>query len=184
MEKDKCKIERPEYLLNFPHIGDAMLNGHLKMNSLSAIWNMQILNKFRFDNRLSYAEEWELFTRIGYHYPGNYGIVDEYLFSYRKHPDTLTMGKDENYERKKSSAISRIILLHYLTQNRLHTEQSIVFFAKTFLIYTYRPDYVQVLLNYVNENSDFRLRLKLFLQYGLSISKLHRKTITKISTWV
>src|SRR5690606_7222756 len=126
-------IIRPEFKLKHNHVGDAILTGELKMNSLSAVWNMNILDKFRFDETLKYAEEWELYTRIGYHYPRNYVAVNEYLFKYRKHSESLTLGNDKNYEKRKTSAIIRIKILEYLTDNKLHTKKSIIFLAKTFL---------------------------------------------------
>lgn len=184
METNSSRIDTPEYQLDFPHIGDALLTGELKMNSPSAIWKMEVLNEFRFDERLDFAEEWELFTRIGYHYPDNYSIVDEYLFSYRKHPHSLTMGLDENYLKRKSSAVIRIMLMNYLSEHKLHTNQSLLFFTKTFLIYSYKPIYVKGLLEYIKERENFPYRLKFFLRLGLYLSKFHNKIITKLATWV
>lgn len=184
MESGQSKIEKPEFQMSYPHVGDAMLNGNLKMNSQSSLWKMDVLDQFRFDYRLTYAEEWELFTRIGYHYPSDYSVVEDYLFSYRKHLNTLTMGKDENYDRRKSSSVSRIILMHYLTENRLHTEKSVIFMAKTFLIYSYNPAYVKRLLNYSKENKGFSKKLKVFLKNGLMLSRIHNKVITRMATWI
>jgi len=184
IEPGKYRIDRPDYQLSFPHVGDAILTGDFKINTLSVLWNMKIIDQFRFDERLQHAEEWELFTRIGYHYPDNYQVVDAYLYAYRKHPVTLTMGKDDNYEKRKTSSVIRIILLEYLTKNKLHTKNSILFLTKTFLTYSYNPILVQKLLYYSQQNSGFSYKLILFLKTGLSFGKFYRKVILKLATWV
>ena len=176
--------EKPELELRHSHIGDAILTGDFKINSLSGLWNFHLLDQFRFDERLSYAEEWELFIRIGYNFPGNYDIVDEYLYAYRKHPETLTLGKDENYERRKTSQIIRLIIVNYLTDERLHSKTSIIFFSRTFLTFQYNPEIVKKLLEYVKSTKRFSSRLEYFLIFGLKLSRLHYRILGKISTWV
>ncbi|TBW25576.1 glycosyltransferase family 2 protein [Gramella sp. KN1008] len=184
MNGDETTTASPELRLHHDHIGDAILTGNFKMNSLSGLWNMDLIDKFRFDERLRYAEEWELFIRIGYEYPDNYEVVDHFLFGYRKHPSTLTMGEDEDYERRKSSSVSRLILVNYLTKNNLHTKKSIIFFTRSFLTYQYNPAIVRTLLAYVENNRDLGTGLIYFIKIGLFLSRLHYKILGKISTWV
>lgn len=184
MKEGESNLQRPSYNLHHDHVGDAILSGELKINTLSSMWRMSVLQDFRFNEALSHAEEWELFTRIGYHFPSNYGIVDEYLYSYRKHKNTLTMGEDPDYSKRKTSGVIRLILCDYLNSKKLHTQASIVYFRKTFLIYNYNPTYVESLIIYVEENPGFSWRLKFFLQLGLRIAKNNRKIISKLSTWV
>lgn len=184
MDKDNHKVVSPKYKLHHEHVGDAMLTGELKMNSLSVLWSMEVLDKFRFNETLAHAEEWELFTRIGYHYPNNYEVVDKYLYGYRKHENTLTMGIDKDYEKRKTTGVIRIILMDYLTKNELHTHHSIVYFGKNFLIYQYNLPYIARLLNYTNQNSGFNWKIRFFLISGKALAKLNRRIISKIASWV
>lgn len=183
-DQGEIKIFQSEFKLKHSHVGDAVLLGDLKMNSLSSLWNVSVINKFRFDETLMYAEEWELFTRIGYQFPDNYAFVDEYLFTYRKHENTLTLREDLNFEKSKTSAIIRIKIFDYLTCNKLHTKKSILFLAKNFLVYSYNPKYVRKLIDYVGENKNFSVRLNWFLRASLVLAKFHAKVIAKLASWV
>jgi GalNAc5-diNAcBac-PP-undecaprenol beta-1,3-glucosyltransferase len=185
-EKETGEIEviRPEFNFIHSHLGDAILLGDLKINSLSTVWRKDILCEFRFDESLKYAEEWELYTRIGYKYPHNYIAIDDYLFTYRKHSNSLTLGKDLNFERRKTSAIIRVKILEYLTDSRLHTEKSILFLSKTFLVYQYSPYHLKVLINYIKINKGFSFKLYYFLKTGLIVSKFYSKLITRLAIWV
>lgn len=178
------KTQSPEFELLASHLGDAILVGDLKINTVSSLWRKKIISQFRFDETLNHAEEWELFTRIGYHYPSNYGVVDEYLFKYRKHQNSLTLGDDIDYEKRKTSAIIRIKILDYLTDHKLHTKISILFLAKTFLITFYNPIYVKQLINYVKLNNSFSFKLSWFLKLGLVFAKFYSKFIGKLASWV
>lgn len=183
-EKGEVEIIRPEFNFVHSHLGDAILLGDMKINSLSTIWKKNILCEFRFDESLRYAEEWELYTRIGYKYPHNYIAIDEYLFTYRKHSNSLTLGEDLNFERRKTSAIIRVKILDYLTKNQLHTKKSILFLARTFLIYQYNPNQIKQLINYIKVNKGFSLKLCYFMKIGLVVSKFHSKLITKMASRV
>lgn len=178
------KIEKQELQLDFLHLGDAILTGEMKMNSLGPLWRNDFIQNYRFDEHLKYAEEWELYTRIGYEHPNNYEVVNDALFQYRKHNKTLTLGDDPNFERKKTSAIIRIKILEYLSEHRLHTKKSILFLANTFLLYSYYPNLVKDLRLYVKNNNGFSRQLLLFLDIGLIIGKYYRKTLRRMALWV
>lgn len=183
IREGESKIHRPSYNLHHDHAGDAILSGELKINTLSSMWRMQFLQGFRFNEVLSHAEEWELFTRIGYHYPSNYGIVNEYLYSYRKHRNTLTMGEDPDYSKRKTSGVIRTILCDYLTREKIHTKFSLLFFAKNFLVYNYNPSNIASLLMYTKAHS-ISWRLELYFKFGLTMAKINRKIIFKLSSWI
>ncbi|TDE04582.1 glycosyltransferase family 2 protein [Flavobacterium hiemivividum] len=186
IEKEDGSVEiiRQKFDFSYKHVGDSILLGDIKINSLSTLWKKNILLEFRFDESLKYAEEWELYTRITYKYPNDFGIVDEYLFIYRKHSNSLTLGKDLDFEKRKTAAIIRVKLSDYLTENKLHTKKSILFFAKTFFIYYYNPNEVKKLIGYTNEAKGYSMKLILFLRIGLLISKFHSKTITKLASLI
>ncbi|MDT0676800.1 glycosyltransferase family 2 protein [Autumnicola musiva] len=177
-------VEQPRLQLEFSHLGDAILTGEMKMNSLGPLWRSDFIQNFRFDERLRYAEEWELYTRIGYKYPNNYEVVDEYLFQYRKHEDTLTLGEDKNYQRRKTSAVSRIIILEYLLEHKLLTKKSVLFLANTFLLYQYNPRLIERLKIYVQSHNGFSRKIMWYLNTGLIIGKLYRKTLRRMAHWV
>lgn len=177
-------VERPVFELLHSHIGDAILTGKLKLNSLNALWNMDVLNRFRFDEDLSYAEEWELFTRIGYHYPNNYAVVDEYLFTYRKHSDTLTLGEDLNYQKRKTSYVIRIKIFEYLTQHKLHTKTSIIFLAKNFLLVSNDFNCLSQLIEYIKKEKKFSFKMRLFFKLSLFVNQFYVKIINKLASWV
>lgn len=183
MREGESKIHRPSYNLYHDHAGDAILSGELKINTLSSMWRMHFLQDFRFNEALSHAEEWELFTRIGYHYPSNYGIVNEYLYSYRKHRNTLTMGEDPDYSKRKTSGVIRNILCDYLTREKIHTKFSILFFAKNFLVYSYDPSYINSLIKYRKEQN-MSYPIDLYLRLGQTLAKINRKIIFKLSSWI
>lgn len=183
MKEGESNFQRPSYNLRHDHVGDAILSGELKINTLSSMWRMNMLKDFRFNETLSHAEEWELFTRIGYHFPFNYGIVDEYLYSYRKHKNTLTMGEDRDYSKRKTSGVIRTILCDYLTREKIHTKFSILFFAKNFMVYSYNPSYIQSLIKYRKEEN-MSWQIELYLRFGLILAKINRKIIFKLSSWI
>ena len=183
-EKGIYCLTNNKYQIVASHLGEATLTGEIMINSLSTLWKMEILNQFRFDEDLDFAEEWELYTRIGYNYPYSFEVVDEYLFKYRKHKKSLTLDDDSDFSRRKTSAIIRIKIFDYLTTNRLHTTKSILFLARTFLTSNYHPNYVGALLKYVNQNEGFSVKLKYYLKTTIYISKFYNKVIGKLATWV
>ena len=154
MKSGESSYNRPEFNLKFSHAGDSILTGELKINTLSTLWNMHVLDQFRFDERLAHAEEWELFTRIGYNYPNSYAIVNDYLYAYRKHSESLTMGVDLDFKKRKSSTISRVILFEYLFKNNLHTKRSLMFFTKTFLFRFYDAFLIKRIIDYIKINQN------------------------------
>ncbi len=178
------KIEKINSQMKFPHLGDAILTGKMKMNSLGPLWRRDFIQKFRFDENLKYAEEWELYVRLGYLHPGNYEFVDESLFQYRKHHNTLTLGNDPEFERRKTSAIIRIKILDFLSTHQLHTKISVLFLANTFLLYDYKPNLVKGLLTYVKQHKEFSKRLIYFLKTGLIAGKIYRRSLRRLAKWV
>lgn len=176
---------KPEFPSIFSHLGDAILTGEFKMNSLGPLWRMNFLKDYRFDARLKYAEEWELYVRMGYRNPSssNYIVLNDYLFSYRKHSNTLTLSKDEDFEKVRASAICNYSLCDYLFDYGLHTSTSIKHFAKIFSILDYNPVYLKKLYEYViRENYPFSSRI--FLMILIKSGNFYYKFGGKISTWI
>lgn len=184
MQEGENKKIRPEFPISFQHLGDAILSNQFRMNSLGPLWNLKFLEKFRFDERLRYAEEWELYIRMGYLYPNpeNYKIIDEYLFAYRKHPRTLTMGMDENLEKRKSSAISKFVIFENLMKNRLHTPVSIKYFTRVFA-FQYHEKNLKRILTYIKKEN-FSLRTRYIVNMVLIFGKLYYKIVGKLTSFI
>jgi GalNAc5-diNAcBac-PP-undecaprenol beta-1,3-glucosyltransferase len=175
---------QPEFNLHHQHLGDAILTGRFRMNNLGPLWNMNVIDQFRFDEELAYAEEWELFTRIGYLYPSNYKVVDEFLFTYRKHNKSLTLGGDNNYERRKTSAIIRIKIFEFLTIKKLHTPDSIRFLTESFLLKAYHPELLKELYMYCEQDRNLSSKYKFYIKVAMSITKYYRKIIIRLGSWI
>lgn len=186
IEDDNGDLRRlkPEFNLHHQHLGDAILTGRFRMNNLGPIWKMTIIDQFRFDEELAYAEEWELFTRLGYLYPNNYKVVDEFLFTYRKHNKSLTLGGDKNYERRKTSAIIRIKIFEFLTNNKLHTPDSIRFLTESFLLKAYHPELLKELNAYCEQDRNLSSKYKFYIKVAMSITKFYRKIIIRLGSWI
>ncbi len=160
------------------HLGESILTGELVINSLGPIWRKDVLTKYRFDERLNYAEEWVLFTQIAFKEKPKYEVINKYLFTYRKHRNSLTLGPDILMEKKKSSFICNIILAEFLYENQAHTAVSIRFFAQRFLIGGYENSFYEKLINYVHSNKDdFSPNFLYGLQLARYISLFHQKLI-------
>ena len=94
------------------------------------------------------------------------------------------MGEDNDYKKRKTSGVIRLILMEYLTDNCLHTTQSIIYFGKNFLIYDYKIPYVLDLIKYTRNNAGFDWKIRFFLKSGIRLAKMNRRIISKIGAWV
>lgn len=184
MKEGESIKQHPEFDMDFEHLGDAMLSNEFRMNSLGPLWNMHFIDKFRFDERLRYAEEWELYIRIGYLFPDkkNYEVLDEYLFAYRKHPRTLTMGKDKSLEKRKSSSISRFVVFDNLYKNSLHTPLSIKYFTRTFAIHQ-NQSYLKKINEYIKQEH-YSFKIKLIVKIVTSMAGLYYRIIGKVTKYI
>jgi len=173
------KIINPEMNLDSIHFGNSVLTGKVRINSLCPLFRMSLINRFRFDESLKYAEEWELFVRMGYLSPVKYLVIDDYLFQYRKHTNSLTMGEDKNYEKMKTSAVVRVKILNFLNKHNLHTEQSIYFLGKNFLAVQPAPELVKKLINYCKRHEIYSLTT-FKLNAGLFLYRIYSSLMAKL----
>lgn len=88
---------------------EKMLKNELHFNCCAVMWKRECFVNNRFDEKLMYAEEWELYSRIlslGYR-----GIsIDKCLFSGRKHPNSST-GKFYRNDPVRRKSFSEAVLL-------------------------------------------------------------------------
>jgi hypothetical protein len=114
--------------------------------------------------------------------PRNYWVVDEYLFAYRKHPQTLTMGRDENFEKRKSSSISKFVIFNNLMENRLHTPVSIKYFTRVFAFQFHQTN-LQGISAYIKEE-DFSLSTRFIVKAVLIFGKSYYKIVGKLTSFI
>jgi len=75
------------------------------INSCGPLWRSGKLLKYRFDQKLYYAEEREFYLRIFFKEQISYKPVEFVLFWYRKHDQTITQNLYEDQEIKSKSEI-------------------------------------------------------------------------------
>ncbi len=184
-ESGKKQIQKLPIDTSFNHLGDAILTGDFRMNSLGPLWKAEFLYKYRFDERLQYAEEWELYVRMGYEFPSkdNFIVLEEALFGYRKHAKTLTLGNDENFEKRKASAICNYLICDFLNDKKLHTKRSLQYFAKRFSALGYQRDYLKKLEEYARKEN-YTIWSIISLMIIRKSSAVFYRILGKMSTWI
>ena len=100
---------------------EKMLKNELQFNSCAVMWKKSCFEKNRFVEKLMYAEEWELYSRIVS--SGFVGIsIDKTLFYGRKHPESNTGEYDrKNPIRKESYAEAILLVVKNLKEKKLLT---------------------------------------------------------------
>ena len=130
-------------------LGEAYLTGKLKFVAQIPIFRFDYVKNFRFDETFFYAEDWALFSKEFIRTNPKYTIIDNVLFYRRKHKNSMTENDDNDYERRKASAIVAIKIFDYLKENNLHSEITLFYFSRRFLLYQYNShllDQIQDLL--------------------------------------
>lgn len=109
------------YLSFYIDINDIerMLKNELHFNSCAVMWKASCFANARFNEKISYADEWELYSRILS--TGIRGIsIEKSLFYGRKHADSITgeyYRKDEN--RRASHAEAILLVVRNLKDKKL-----------------------------------------------------------------
>ena len=90
---------------------EEMIIGKIPFASCTVMWKNESIGNLRFDENLSYAEEWEFYTRLLLQDIQGYSI-NSVLYYNRKHPASNTgeyYNKDINRIRAKVNASKKII---------------------------------------------------------------------------
>ena len=100
---------------------ERMLKNELQFNSCAVMWKKACFDNERFNEKISYADEMELYSRILS--KGIRGIsIDKCLFYGRKHPESITGEYDRrNAVRKASYAEAILLILQNLKEKNLLT---------------------------------------------------------------
>lgn len=113
------------------HISDLekMLKNELHFNSCAVMWKAACFAEARFNEKISYCDEWELYSRILS--TGITGIsIDKCLFYGRKHPDSITGEYNRNDATRRASHAEAILLV---VQN-LKEKQLLTYSLKRYFI--------------------------------------------------
>ena len=101
-----------EYTSFYIDINDIekMLKNELQFNSCSVMWKASCFESARFNERISFADEWELYSRILS--SGIKGIsIDKCLFYGRKHYNSITGEYYRNDSIRRTSYAEAILLV-------------------------------------------------------------------------
>lgn len=121
-----CRYVRNVFFDEFDHIFDyskeyasfyigindieKMLKNELQFNSCSVMWKATCFESARFNERISFADEWELYSRILS--SGINGIsIEKCLFYGRKHYDSITGQYYRNDSIRRASYAEAILLV-------------------------------------------------------------------------
>ncbi len=110
---------------------ERILKNELQINSCSVMWRAVCFENTRFNENISYADEWELYSRIIL--SGFRGIsIDKCLFFGRKHPDSITGEFNRKDAIRKASYAEAILLV---VQN-LKRKQFLAYSLKRYFVTT------------------------------------------------
>jgi len=89
---------------------EKMLKNEFQFNSCAVMWKANCFEKARFNEKISYCDEWELYSRILS--TGIKGIsIDKCLFYGRKHTDSITGEYNRNNSIRRASHAEAILLV-------------------------------------------------------------------------
>jgi glycosyltransferase involved in cell wall biosynthesis len=89
---------------------ELIIKNQLPFNSCAVMWKKECFVNARFDERISYCDEWELYSRILS--AGIKGIsIEKCLFYGRKHPNSITSEYNMNNITSRESHAEAILLV-------------------------------------------------------------------------
>jgi glycosyltransferase involved in cell wall biosynthesis len=141
---------------------EKVVTNKIALASCTVMWKKECFASIRFHESLSYAEEWDCYTRIlleGYNGTG----IDEALYFNRKHPQSNTGEFWAGDEVRKASQIKAIkLVIANLKQKELLSRSLIRYFVQIGIFLKEIS-----VINHVLEtsNADFSTRLKFKMLY-------------------
>lgn len=142
-------------------LGEAYLTGEVKLVAQIPVFRYNYVGKFRFDESLFFAEDWELFAKEFIRTKPEFHTLDKVLIYRRKHKNSMTENDDSDYERRKASAIVAIKIFYYLKEHNIHSKITLLFFSRRFLLYQYDSyllDQTQDLLKNLNKRDYWKFK--------------------------
>ena len=152
----------------------------IKINSGGPIMRAELLKEERFNEDLSYGEERELFLKILFRYQPKIEIIDEILFHYRFHKDSLT--QDPHLKNIKLGSIVRINknLWDYLHHHEILSHKAVAFFLRQFLLENHNKEYVEKIYNFSFEKNELTRIENLKVRALIQLHKVYIKVLYKL----
>lgn len=160
---------------------EKVLKYEIAFNSCAIMWKKECFINSRFNEDISYADEWELYSRILS--KGIKGIsIQKCLFYGRKHPDSITGEFNrKNNTRKKSYKKAIILVIENLKQKQLLSHSLIRYFITlSFQFKEYKL--FEIIFNLLDLSFVEKLKWKLFyatLPLRLFVYRIKKKLLKK-----
>jgi glycosyltransferase involved in cell wall biosynthesis len=136
------------------NLSEDFLFSKIKLNSAGPLFKAKLFEKERFDEKLPYGEEWEFFARIFFKYKPKYKSVNQALFYYRHHSNTITSNKETEAEKIGATIIILRKTWIFLSNSELHTPRTIGFFLRQFLFHHPDKNYIKKIVSYISKNRE------------------------------
>ncbi len=119
--------ENFDFVINSNNIYDS-ITGKLGLASCTIMWKKKVFSKLKFDERLQYAEEWDLYNRLLIDGFSGHKIKNQLYFN-RKHEMSNTASYySNNNERTKSKIDASVSIINKLDKHNLLNINYIIFF--------------------------------------------------------
>ena len=148
-EEIDYRIRASDIPIETRNLHDDFLLKRIRINSAGPLFKASLLHNYRFNENLSFGEEWELFARIFFNSKPKYCPINKVLFFYRHHIETITANPNNYYSNSITEVKISKILYDYLDNRKLHTTKSIQYFFRYFLLQFYDKSYLIMLINYL-----------------------------------
>ncbi|RTY85570.1 glycosyltransferase family 2 protein [Flavobacterium sp. RSP15] len=172
-----------EYVSFYIDVNDIekVLKYELPFNSCAVMWKKKCFENSRFNEKISYADEWEHYTRILSH--GIKGIsIEKCLFYGRKHPNSITGEFSRNNLTRKASYYEAILLVIGNLKEKKLLSYSLIRYFVTMSLGFKEYDLFCEILNILDLSQYEKLKWRLFyvlLPLRLTVFKLKKRIIKK-----
>lgn len=166
-EKDFDRRENYSVIEHKPLQVEGMITGNVPFNSCQVLWRAEVFKDERFNEKLLFAEEWELYSRLLLKDPVGISI-DKNLYFGRKHSQSNTGEfKNSNSVRMNSKVNAAILIVEHLTKADKFSEILFKFFIQMgFNLQSY--SLIKTVLNRTDTNFLTKLKYEIgFVIYPL-----------------
>ena len=147
-DDQSCNIQTNDLLKSF------FLN-QINLNSPGPLWRAAVLERYRFNEKLFYAEEREYYLRILLNEKLKFKVVDEILFWYRKHTSAITSNLyDDQTKVINSIRLFNLVVFHETLAQENAPLYILKFFIKKALRHNDEKS-IEELLQYFEKRSKY-----------------------------
>ncbi|NRT15136.1 glycosyltransferase involved in cell wall biosynthesis [Flavobacterium sp. 28A] len=169
-----------EMNVNSENLSEDFLLRKIRIHSIGPIFKFNLFEGIRFDAELNYyAEEEELYLRLFFLKKPKYFAVNEFLFFYRHHGNSITASKDNSLHKIGSIVRMYQKLWDFLAEKKILNQKSIIFFVKYFLFYHYDYSYLNKIKSYLKLNFQIGFLFKKKMQFLFFVHGIYIKIINK-----